>query len=279
MVNKEEEIQEDKPSNWRREIFDIVEPFSKGHYASRLYDRVMVCVTLISFIPLVFHDNNLWFLHAINIFCAIIFVADYVCQFITADYRYHSSSPKSFIRHFFAPMSIIDLIVILSVTSSISSGFRLLRVARLLQIARIFRHSRSLQIFKIVFRRASRPLFFAASLLLIYIFTVAVIMFNEEPELFPSFLDALYWAVTSMAAIGYGDIVPATTLGRVITTLSALVGIVVFALPVSVITAEYVAVINEYREGKIDGRHHPRRFEVDETELISDAMSSGHHET
>ena len=77
-----------------------------------------------------------------------------------------------------------------------------------------------------------------------------------------------------MATIGYGDIVPVTALGRALTAISSLVGIIVFALPTSVITAEYVAVINEYREGKIDGRHHPRRFEVDETELISDAMTS-----
>ena len=262
------------PKDWRRHIFDIVEPFSKGHSASRIYDRFMVVVTLVSFIPLIFHDEGLWPLHLINIICALVFIVDYVFQFITADYRYKDPSPRSFIRHFFAPMSIIDLIVILSVTTSINSGLRLLRVARLLQVARIFRHSRSLQIIKIVFKRAAKPLYFAAALLLIYIFTVAVIMFNEEPELFPNFLDAIYWAVTSMATIGYGDIVPITPLGRAITTLSTLVGIIVFALPTSVITAEYVAVINEYREGKIDGQHHPRRFEVDETELISDAMSA-----
>ena len=288
MVNREKEHSEEAPKatsdnvsrsrrsnqDWRRRVFYIVEPFSKNHSASRTYDHFMVTITLISFIPLVFHDEGLWPLHLINVLCAVIFIVDYVLQFITADYRYHDHSPRSFIRHFFSPSSIIDLVVILSVTTSVNSGLRLLRVARLLQVARVFRHSRSLQIIKIVFRRAARPLSFAASLLLIYTFTVAAIMFNEEPEIFPDFLDAIYWAVTSMAAIGYGDIVPVTALGRAITVLSTLVGIIVFALPTSVITAEYVAVINEYREGKIDGHHHPRRFEVDETELIADAMSS-----
>ena len=277
MVNQEETKQpksRTRNDDWRKRIFYIVEPFSKGHSASKTYDHFMIAVTMISFVPLVFHDEGLWPLHLINILCAIVFIVDYILQFITADYRYKKHSPSSFIRHFFSPMSIIDLIVILSVTTSINSGLRLLRVARLLQVARVFRHSRSLQIIKIVFKRAARPLSFAAVLLLVYIFTVAAIMFNEEPELFPDFLDAIYWAVTSMATIGYGDIVPLTALGRALTVLSTLVGIIVFALPTSVITAEYVAVINEYREGKIDGRHHPRRFEVDETELISDAMTS-----
>ena len=153
-----------------------------------------------------------------------------------------------------------------------NSGFRLLRAARLLHVARIFQHSRSLQLIKIVLKRATRPLLFVASLAFIYIFMVATIMFNEEPELFPHFIDALYFAVVTLATIGYGDIVPTTELGRIITIISAVMGIAVFALPTSVITAEYVAVVNEYREGKIDGKHHPRRFEVDETELIADAM-------
>ena len=263
------------PTDWRKQISYIVEPLSKKHQASKYYDRTMVVVTLISFIPLVFHNEQVWPLMFINVACALVFIADYILRFITADYHYHDHSPKSFIRYPFSPLAIIDLVVILSVTTGVNSGFRLLRAARLLHVVRIFQQSRSLQLIKIVLKRAKRPLLFVAALASIYIFMVAAIMFNEEPELFPSFIDALYWAVVSLATIGYGDIVPVTEIGRLITMVSAVLGIAVFALPTSVITAEYVAVVNEYREGKIDGKHHPRRFEMEETELIVDAMD-GH---
>lgn len=275
MVNEQKENLE-KVSvgtrGWRKEIFDIIEPLSKRHPASKWYDRGMVVVTLLSFVPLVFHDEAVWPLALINVFCAVVFVADYILRFVTADYHYKSHTIFSFIRYPFSLLAIIDLVVILSVVTGMNSGFRLLRSMRLLHVIRIFQHSRSLQLIKIVLKRAARPLLFVASLALIYIFMVAAVMFNEEPELFPNFLDALYWAVVTLATIGYGDIVPMTGLGRVITALSAVMGIAVFALPTSVITAEYVAVVNEYREGKIDGKHHPRRFEVDETELIVDTM-------
>lgn len=259
-------------NNWRKQIFDIIEPLSKNHEASKYYDWMMVIVTMVSFVPLIFHDENTWPLITINLFCTLIFILDYVARFTTADYHYNDHSVKSFLRYPFSPLALIDLVVILSVATSINSGFRLLRAARLLHVVRIFQHSRSLQLIKIVLKRAARPLMFVASLALIYIFMVAAVMFNEEPELFPYFIDALYWAVVSLATVGYGDIVPQTELGRMITMISAIIGLAIFALPTSVITAEYVAVVNEYREGKIDGKHHPRRFEVDETELIVDTM-------
>lgn len=261
-----------KQNDWRKRIFDIIEPLSKRHKVSKYYDWVMVVITFLSFVPLIFHDESVWPLMLINILCTVVFVADYLARFVTADYHYKNESIWSFVRYPFSPLAIIDLVVILSVATSINSGFRLLRAARLLHVVRIFQHSRSLQVIKIVFKRALRPLLFVASLALIYIFMVAAVMFNEEPELFPNFVDALYWAVITLTAIGYGDIVPLTELGRIITMISAVIGIAIFALPVSVVTAEYVAVVNEYREGKIDGKHHPRRFEVDETELIADTM-------
>ena len=261
-----------KRADWRKQIFEIIEPLSKKRKESRVYDQAMVTVTLISFIPLVFHDEMVWPLALINILCAVVFAADYILRFITADYHYRDHSWRSFARYPFSLMAIVDLLVILSVTTAMNSGLRILRAARLLHVVRLFQHSRSLQLIKIVLKRAKWPLIFVASLALIYIFVVAAVMFNEEPELFPSFLDALYWAVVSLSTIGYGDLVPMTTLGKIITSISALVGLAVFALPTSVITAEYVAVVNEYREGKIDGKHHPRRFEMEETELIADAM-------
>ena len=81
-----------------------------------------------------------------------------------------------------------------------------------------------------------------------YIIVTALIMFNvEESVMFEDFFDALYWATTTLTTVGYGDIYPATDLGRFISMLSAILGVAIIALPSGVITASY---LDELRESK-----------------------------
>ena len=81
----------------------------------------------------------------------------------------------------------------------------------------------------------------------------ALIIFNVEPESFDTLFDAIYWATVSLTTVGYGDIYPVTTAGRVITMLSSVFGIAVVALPAGIITAGYMNAINEEKKtDKID---------------------------
>ena len=81
----------------------------------------------------------------------------------------------------------------------------------------------------------------------------ALIIFNVEPESFDTLFDAIYWATVSLTTVGYGDIYPVTTAGRVITMLSSVFGIPVVALPAGIITAGYMNAINEEKQtDKID---------------------------
>ncbi len=61
---------------------------------------------------------------------------------------------------------------------------------------------------------------------------------------FENFFDALYWPTISITSIGYGDIYPTSDVGRLITMVSALVGVAVIALPSGMITAAYIGEVN-----------------------------------
>lgn len=68
---------------------------------------------------------------------------------------------------------------------------------------------------------------------------------NVEPESFETFFDAICWATISLTTVGYGDIYPVTTIGRIVTMISSVFGIAIIALPSGVITAGYLEEVNK----------------------------------
>lgn len=81
-----------------------------------------------------------------------------------------------------------------------------------------------------------------------YILISALIIFNVEPDSFGNFFDAIYWATVSLTTVGYGDIYPVSTMGRVITMLSSILGIAIVALPAGIITAGYMKELEKRTE-------------------------------
>jgi voltage-gated potassium channel len=137
--------------------------------------------------------------------------------------------------------------------------FKVVRFSRLLKILRIFkviRYFEPLEIVVAVIRRQSKILCTVLSLALFYIFITALIMFNAEedinPEtgkyLFETFFDAFYWAACTLTTVGYGDLYPISNTGRVISIISAMVGIAVIALPSGIITAGYMEELRKRRK-------------------------------
>ena len=62
------------------------------------------------------------------------------------------------------------------------------------------------------------------------------------------FFDAVYWATVSLTTVGYGDIYPVTTIGRIVTMFSSVLGIAIIALPSGVITAGYLSEVSGEKE-------------------------------
>ena len=75
-----------------------------------------------------------------------------------------------------------------------------------------------------------------------------MIVFNVEPDTFSNFFDAVYWACVSLTTVGYGDIYPVSTAGRIFTMLSSIVGIAIVALPSGIITAGYMDALRDQQD-------------------------------
>lgn len=148
-------------------------------------------------------------------------------------------------------MAILDLLTIVPTLKLFNPSlklFRLSRILKLLRVAKFFRYFTPLHILIGVLKREKMVLLTVLSFAIFYIFITAVVMFNGETALnpdtgapvFENFFDSLYWATCTLTTVGYGDIYPVSNLGRVISMISALVGVAIIALPSGVITAGYL---------------------------------------
>ena len=232
----------------RKRLFEIIEVSQDGDRVSAVYDITMMVAIVISIIPLAFKKPSAVFTY-IDVITVILFIADYLFRLITADYKLEKGT-KSFALYPFTPMAIIDLLSILPGLSILNSGFKLLRLFRIFRTFRVFRvfkafrYSKSIMIIVKVIRNSKDALLAVCTLAIGYILVSALVIFNVESESFETFFDAIYWATVSLTTVGYGDIYPVTTTGRIITMISSMFGIAIVALPAGIITAGYMEVLS-----------------------------------
>lgn len=237
----------------RKRIFQIIEKSDGNDRLSSIYDFSMIIIIVISLIPLAIKQEPKALMITDKI-AAGIFIVDYILRWATADYKFEKPGVGSFVKYPFSPMAIIDLISILPSLSIIRQGFKVVRILRLIRALRVFRvfkaarYSRSFEIIGIVIRNSRDSLLAVGVLAGGYILVSALIIFNVEPDSFNSFFDAVYWATVSLTTVGYGDIYPISTVGRVITMISSLFGIAIVALPAGIITAGYMNELQKRKE-------------------------------
>lgn len=238
---------------YRKRLFEIIEKHGGDDKLSAVYDYVMIVVIIASMIPIAFKEETA-LLYWIDKVTMVIFIIDYILRWMTADYKFEKHNALSFIKYPFYPMAIIDLIAILPSLTIINSGFKVLRVLRMLRALRVFRvlkavrYSRTFEIIGKVLRGSRDSLIAVCALAAGYIVIAALVIFSVEPESFDNFFEAVYWATVSLTTVGYGDIYPVTTIGRIITMASSIFGIAIVALPAGIITAGYMNELNHQNE-------------------------------
>ena len=232
--------------NIKKRTYEVIEVSSVGDASSRAYDVLMTIAVIVGLIPLTLKSDNSY-TFVIEILTTSIFIIDYVARVWTADYKMGYKSFKAYIAYLFSPLAIFDLLSIVPIIylfTPVRASIGLLRLFRIFRVLKLIRYSKTAVVIANVLRKVKKQLFAVLILIIIYIFVSAMLIFQLEPNLFENFFDALYWATISITTIGYGDIIPTTMVGRLITMVSALMGVAVIALPSGMITAAYISEIN-----------------------------------
>ena len=227
----------------RKRLFEIIEAGTDDDKLCCAYDIFMIIVIAISIIPLWFHEENTAFV-IIDKVTVAIFIIDYLFRLITADYKLKRGA-KSFILYPFSFMALIDLISILPSLTVLKSGFKLFKIFRLFRTFKVFRvfktfrYSKSIAMIINVFNKQKDSLIVVGGFAIGYVLIAALVIFNAEPETFPTMFDAIYWATISLTTVGYGDVFATSDVGKVITMISSVLGIAIVALPAAIIISGY----------------------------------------
>ena len=179
---------------------------------------------------------------------------------------YCLEKPTLYLRSFYG---IVDLIAILPIwLVLLVPGAHGLVIVRLLRVLRIFRILRLMEfvgearLLMDALKRSMRQilLFFSAILMVITLFAALMYTIESSEAGFTSIPMSMYWAIVSMTTVGYGDIVPATALGKSITVVLMLLGYSIIAVPTGVFSAQVIRSIREerYSEEACPGCGHER---------------------
>ena len=203
--------------------------------AGRWFDAVVFALIVVSLITFSIETlPNLpppaaAMLYWIEFATVLLFTGEYLLRLAVADSRWR------FVRSFFG---VLDLVAILPFYLAAGVDLRAVRTFRLLRLLRILKLTRYSDAVRRL-RRASGivreelVLFLNVALILIFLSAVGIYYFehDRQPEHFASVFHSLWWAVVTLTTVGYGDMFPITTGGRVFTFFVLFLGLGIVAVP------------------------------------------------
>ena len=223
---------------------------------SKIFNISLIVLIFLNVLAIILNSIQTLSLKYFNLFytfeiiSVVIFSIEYLLRLWTCNVNpVYKGRLKGRIKYFFSPLALIDLFAILPfyIPMVIPIDLRFLRVIRLVRIFRILkfgRYSASLQMLGRVLRKKKSELivtFFVVFLLLI-IASSLIYEFEKEaqPEKFSSIPHSMWWAVVTLTTVGYGDVYPVTTMGKILSSFIALLGIGLFALPAGILSSGMV---------------------------------------
>ncbi len=193
-------------------------------------------------------------LDAFEIFSVAVFTVEYCLRLWTVpeDPRFRRAGALSGrLRYARQPLMIIDFLAIAPVYVNLFfpiADLRFLRVFRLLRLLKIARYSPALSTLWHVIVSERRALVGTIIILLGMVTVLAHVMYlierNVQPQIFGTLPDAMWWSITTLTTVGYGDAIPITALGKIIAGITMILGVGLIALPVGIVATGFVQEIH-----------------------------------
>lgn len=240
----------------KKRIFNIIQIGQKDDLPSRIFDIGIVIVILLNIATLFLETfSQLEKYHmAFNIIettTILIFIIEYLLRIWTAPCLYPNQKPiRAVWRFLISYDGIVELFTILPFFfMSGFIAFRLLRVVRIFHLFRINSYTDSFHVIKSVIYEKRNQLMSSIFIIIVLMFASSLFMYSAEnkaqPDVFENAFSGLWWSMSTLLTVGYGDIYPVTVIGRSMAIVIAFLGVGVVAIPTGIISAGFV---EQYRK-------------------------------
>lgn len=278
----------------RGKVYALLEPTGHSGKLHTYVDNFIMFWVLVSIVSVVLesvdsvHQAMRLELRVIDVVSFSIFTIEYLARLYAApenpQYRHHWLPRWSYAR---SGPALIDLITILPFLLERFLPFqidlRFLRVFRLARLLKLTRYTTAAgTLYKVIQRewQVIMAAVFVMMLLVVLTASMGYIFEHEaQPDKFENIPQSIYWAVVTLASVGYGDISPVTPMGRLLTVILALMGIGIFAIPAGLLASAFTDQLRIEREafkakllhayhneGKLDAK--ARAILAEETERL-----------
>lgn len=232
-------------SGWRLRIYGVI--FESDTPAGRAFDVALVCLIIASVVVVVLdsmaaiHASHRELLTALEWGFTILFTVEYAARLVCVRH------PLKYALSFYG---VIDLLAVLpTYLAVLVPGLHALidvRVLRLLRIFRILKLGAYVAEYSALGRALAasrRKILVFLSFVMMVVLVMGTLMYVVEGpgNGFTSIPLGIYWAITTMTTVGFGDITPHTSLGRLIASVMMLLGWGTLAVPTGIVTAEFTA--------------------------------------
>lgn len=271
-------VTKNKGTTLRHKVYALLNPTPTSGPLHRYIDNVIILAVLISVVSIVletvpvFHAMLGNEFRVLEYWTVAIFSIEYIARvYSCCELPEYAAPIKGRLRYMMSVSALIDLLAVspfyVDLVLHENFDLRFLRVFRLSRLLKLTRYTGTLNtLFKAV-QREQRVLLASAFMMMLLVILTASLGFELEhdaqPDKFESIPATMYWAVITLASVGYGDISPITPLGRAMTVVISLIGIGIFAIPAGLMASAFTDQLridretfeNEFRKAVADGRY------------------------
>lgn len=250
----------------KKRVFEIIQIGSQTDIPSLIFDVFIVCVILLN-IAITFCQTFAQLarfsslMQKVELVTIIIFTVEYILRLWTAQYLYPDMGRgKAKLKFAVSFYGIVDLLTILPyflpfVFPSGAVAFRMFRVVRILRLFRINAKYDAFHVITTVLKEKRSQLMYSIFLVLVLMMASSLCMYGLEheaqPEHFSNAFSGIWWSVSTLLTVGYGDIYPITVGGQIMAIVIAFLGVGMVAIPTGIISAGFVEYYTSIKKGTL----------------------------